>query len=265
MAVALSLALGVAAHAEQASKLQPQGYVNDFAGVIDPATKQELTALCEEVNQKAGAQLAVVTIHTTGGEPVDEFSIDLAQRWGIGTKGTDRGAMILLAVNDHRYRIEVGYGLEGILPDGKVGRFGREAVPLLQSGNYNGALLLMTRRVADTIAAARGVKLSTVTPLPETGGGGPGEGIPLAPILFLLFFFGMPALGWLLPLLLSGAMTNPRQRGAMGRRPWLMGGYWPGTWTGGGFGGGGMGWGGGGGFGGFGGGSFGGGGATGGW
>ena len=260
-----TLGLSVWAWAQKESQLQPQGYVNDFAGVIDPATRQELTALCQEVDQKAGAQIAVVTIHTTGGLPIDEYSIDLAQRWGIGPKQNDRGVMILLAVNDHRYRIEVGYGLEGILPDGEVGRFGREAVPLLRAGNYSGALLLLTRRIADVIAADRGVKLTSTPPIAPAQEYPPETGFPIGSLIFMLFFFGMPALGWLLPLLLSGALMGRGRRGYIRRRPWMLGGYWPGTWMGGGFGGGGMGWGGGGGFGGFGGGSFGGGGATGGW
>ena len=160
---------------------------------------------------------------------------------------------------------EYGYGLEGVLPDGKVGRIGREAVPLLREKNYSGAMLLMTKRVADAIAAGRGVTLTSVPPIPESGPEQPSGGIPLGTILFLFFVFGLPTLGLLLPLLLSGALTNPRRRGYVGRRPWIAGGYWPGTWGGGGFSGGGSGWGGGGGFGGFGGGSFGGGGASGSW
>lgn len=261
--VVLTVCLGT--RAEQVKRLRPKGYVSDFAGVIDAATQQKLTELCREVNQKAKAQIAVITIHTTAGVPLEEFSINLAERWGVGPKTNDRGVMILLVVNDHRYRIEVGYGLEGILPDEKVGRIGREAVPLLREKNYSGAVLLMTSRVADVIAAARGVKLTSVPAIPMAGTPGARRGIPLAPILFLLFFFGLPALGWLLPLLLSGALMSPRRRGYAGRRPWIVGGYWPGTWMGGGFGGGGSGWGGGGGFGGFGGGSFGGGGASGSW
>ena len=260
-----TLGLSLCAWGQTASRLQPQGYVNDFAGVIDPGTQQKLTALCQEVDRKAGAQIAVVTVRTTGGVPIDEFSIDLAQRWGIGPKQKDRGVMILLAVNDHRYRFEVGYGLEGILPDGLVGRFGREAVPLLRAGNYSGALLLMTSRVAGVIAADRGVTLTSAPALPAAGENPPPSGFPIGSLLFLLFFFGFPALSWLLPLLLSGALMGRGRRGYASRRPWVVGGYWPGTWMGGGFGGGGRGWGGGGGFGGFGGGSFGGGGATGGW
>ncbi|HEV2387683.1 MAG TPA: TPM domain-containing protein [Candidatus Acidoferrales bacterium] len=257
----------IGARAEKPDQLKPQGYVSDFAGVLDAETRQQLTALCEEVDRKAQAQLAVVTIYSTEGVPIENFSIDLAQRWGVGRKGSDRGALILLSVQDHRYRIEVGYGLEGILPDGKVGGIGREAVPLLRGGNYSRALLLMTSRVAGVIAADRGVTLAAEPALPPPSGNEPGPaGFPLGALVFLFLVFGAPALGWLLPLLFAGALFNPRRRRMYaGRAPWFLGGYLPGTWAGGGFGGGGRGWGGGGGFGGFGGGSFGGGGASGGW
>ena len=80
--------------------------------------------------------------------PSSNISIDLATAWGIGPKQKARGVLILLAPNDRKYRIEVGYGLEGILPDGKVGGFGREAVPFLRQNDYSGAVLLMTERVA---------------------------------------------------------------------------------------------------------------------
>lgn len=261
----MALAVCLSARPEQVSKLKPQGFVSDFAGVLDAQTKQEITLLCQEIYQKASAQIAVVTVHTTEGVPLEEFSIGLAQRWGVGPRQNDRGVMILLVVDDHRYRIEVGYGLEGILPDGEVGTIGREAVPLLRQGDYNRALLLMTSRVAGIIANDRHVTLTTVPALPPAPVSRPMSGFPIGTLLFLIFFFGMPLAGWLIPLVLSGVLGNPAGRRHLGRRPWMFGGYWPGTWTGGGFGGGGSGWGGGGGFGGFGGGSFGGGGASGGW
>ncbi len=90
------------ARAEKPQDLQPQGYVNDFAGAINPETKQELNALCAEVDQKAQAQIAVVTVKSLEGEPIENFSIDLATRWGIGPKQKDRGVMILLAPNDRQ-------------------------------------------------------------------------------------------------------------------------------------------------------------------
>src|SRR6202051_1525325 len=128
-----------AAGAEQVKNLKPQGYVSDFAGVLSAQAKDKLTPLCAEVDQKAKAQIAVVTVSSLEGEPIEQFSIDLATAWGIGPKQKDRGVLILIAPNDRRNRIEVGYGLEPILPDGKVGGFEREAVPLLRENDYRGA------------------------------------------------------------------------------------------------------------------------------
>ena len=119
--VGLALALG----AEPVSQLQPTGYVNDFAHVLEPSTIAQLTNICEQIDQKAHAQIAVVTINSLGGSDIDSYAVDLFKKWGIGSKSTDHGVLILLAVKDRKYRIEVGYGLEPILPDGKVGGFGR--------------------------------------------------------------------------------------------------------------------------------------------
>jgi uncharacterized protein len=105
----------VPAHAEKWQKLNPQGYVNDFAGVLDPATVEQLTRLCAEVDQKAKAQIALATIKSLEGDAVEDFANHLFQKWGVGYKGTDRGVMVLLAVDDHKYWTEVGYGLEPIL------------------------------------------------------------------------------------------------------------------------------------------------------
>ena len=140
------------AHAEQWQKLNVQGYVNDFAGVLDPATVEGLTRLCTEVDQKAKAQIAVVTIKSLDGDAVEDFANHLFQKWGVGYKGTDRGVMVLLAVGDHKYWTEVGYGLEPILPDGKVGGFGRDMVPLLRQGDYNSAVLQMASQIRGNCA-----------------------------------------------------------------------------------------------------------------
>ena len=143
-AVCLTLILFVSAvaRAEKTDQLKPQGYVSDFAGVLSPSAKAQLTALCTEVDQKAHAQIAVVTVKSLDGQPVEDYAVDLATKWGIGPKQADRGILILLAVEDRKYWTSVGYGLEPILPDGKVGGFGREAVPLLRAGDYSGAVLV---------------------------------------------------------------------------------------------------------------------------
>src|SRR5580704_808463 len=91
------------AKAEQVKNLKPQGCVNDFASVLSAQAKDKLTALCAEVDQKTKAQIAVVTVSSLEGEPVEQFSIDLATAWGIGPKQKDRGILILLAPNDRRY------------------------------------------------------------------------------------------------------------------------------------------------------------------
>jgi uncharacterized protein len=251
-----------AARAEQVKNLKPQGYVNDFAGVLSAQAKDKLTVLCGEVDQKAKAQIAVVTVSSLEGEPVEQYSIDLATAWGIGPKQKDRGVLILVAPNDRKYRIEVGYGLEGILPDGKVGGFGREAVPFLRQNDYSGAVLLMTQRVAAVIAEDQKVALENLSgvspPQPESENSPAPLGNLVVGLLIAVFIF-FPLIGFLLRLFFGfGGSTGSRRGGGM----WMGG-----PWYGGGSMGGGGSWGGGGGggFGGFGGGSFGGGGASGSW
>ncbi len=252
----------VLAAAEPIASLHPSNYVNDFAGVLDAATQARLNDLCRQVEEKAHAQIAVVTVKSLDGQDVVSYAVALYQNWGIGAKGKDRGVLILLATQDRKYWTTVGYGLEPILPDGKVGGFGREAVPLLRSGDYAGAVTLMTVRVASVIAQDAGVTLDNQ---PLTGATRsrpvPGGGVGAVVVIFILFFIvisilraifrggggGGSGLGFLLGMLLgSGGFGGGR------------GGY-----GGGGFGG--FGGGGGGGFGGFGGGSTGGGGAGGSW
>jgi uncharacterized protein len=246
------------AGAEPVTALHFSGYVNDFAHVLNSPTVTELNDTCRELDERAHAQLAVVTVNSLDGRDIEGYAVDLFQRWGIGSQATNRGVLILLAVKDRRYRIEVGYGLEPILPDGKVGGFGREAVPLLKQKNYDAALRLWTLRVATTIAQDAGVQLTRASPAPAPEESGP-SGIGFVLLVLAILAFGGPLL-FLLWAMMSG---SPRDRFG----PWGRGGW--GGWNVGGFGGGGFsgfgGGGGGGGFGGFGGGLSGGGGASGSW
>ena len=245
-------------------KTKPAGYVNDFAGVLSQSGRDQLTALCTEVDQKTKAQIAVVTVKSLDGQAVEDYAVNLATKWGVGPKQSARGVLILIAPQDHKYWTAVGYGLEPILPDGKVGGFGREAVPYLRDGNYDAAILLITRRIADVIAKDSGVTLSgsVAAPPARVYHNRPSAvPSPLAIILGLIFLF----------ILISNLFKRGGGGiGGSGRRPGS--GWWVGPMIGGmmggggGFGGGGFGGGGGGGgFGGFGGGSFGGGGAGGSW
>jgi uncharacterized protein len=243
--------------AEPTSSLRPTNYVNDFSGLLDASTQARLNDLCRQVEQKANAQIAVVTVKSLDGQDPVTYAVDLYQKWGIGKKGADRGVLILLATQDHKYWTSVGYGLESILPDGKVGGFGREAVPFLRKGDYNGAVTLMTSRVADVIGKDAGVTLEGMpaTSIPRAPPHQPG-GVGVVGLIFLVivvlvilsaFRGGGGGGSGFLSGLLWGLLLNSGGRGGGG------------GWGGGGFGGGG------GGFGGFGGGSTGGGGAGGSW
>jgi uncharacterized protein len=185
-AVVLALFLAQApVFAEPVSQLHPSNYVNDFAHVLDPGTEAQLNDLCQQIDDKAKAQIAVVTINTLDGEPIESYAVDLFQKWGIGSKSTNRGVLILIAIKDRRYRTEVGYGLEPILPDGKVGGIWREALPMLKQGDYDSAIKQTTEKVASVIAEDAGVQL--------TGAGAatgerspPAAHIPFAAVLLLV-------------------------------------------------------------------------------
>ncbi|HEV2232224.1 MAG TPA: TPM domain-containing protein [Terriglobia bacterium] len=244
--------LPLAARAEKIKDLNPQGYVNDFAGVLDAQTAAQITALCTEVDEKTHAQISVVTIKTLEGLEAADFANNLFKQWGVGHKDDNRGILVLLATDDHKYWTEVGYGLEPILPDGKVGGFGREMAPRLRAGDYNGGLLDLTAEIAEVIATDRGVKLDSLsnvaTPVPVQDEESPSgqNSFPFLPVGIIVLLI---------------VLTIIRNRGGRG-----IGMVGPGIfWGGGGFGGGGFSGGGGGGFGGFGGGMSGGGGAGGSW
>ncbi|HTR46321.1 MAG TPA: TPM domain-containing protein [Verrucomicrobiae bacterium] len=249
---------------EQVAAQAKGGYVSDLAGVLSQSAKDQLTALCTEVDQKTQAQIAVVTVKSLNDQSVTDYSFDLATRMGIGPKSTNRGVLILVAPSEHKYWTQVAYGLEPILSDGKVGGFGREAVPYFRQNDFDGAILLMTRRVADVIAADRGVTLGGTSPPAATEGPRSSPRLPLIVIIviFAFVFYAVRAARSL------GAGSSYRRRGGWWIGPMIGGGWGGGGFGGGGGGGGGFGGfggGGGGGFGGFGGGSFGGGGAGGSW
>lgn len=234
----------------------PSNYVVDLAGIIDDGVENNLNGYLKELEQKTTAQVVVLTVQSLEGAPIGEFSLNTAHdRWKLGQKGKDNGLLIVVALEDRKYRFEVGYGLEGVLPDSLVGTIGRQyLVPYFRKGDYSTGVTTATLAAINEIASSAGVEI-TGMPKPTRniypGKSGKGGGI-IGNIFVLLLFIGAIILfitnpRLLLLLLFSSSMG--------GRRGWGDGG---------GFGGGG-GFGSGGGFGGGGGGGFGGGGASGGW
>ena len=144
--------------------LKPQGYVSDFANVIDAGSKARIEAYAGEVERSTGAQMALVTITSLEGEPIEDVANTIFRAWGVGQKGKNEGILLLLAVNDRRDRLEVGYGLEPILPDGLDGSILREMRPALRQKDYGDALMAAAQTIGSAIAAAKHVAIQTQLP-----------------------------------------------------------------------------------------------------
>lgn len=254
----VALLWGIPLQAETVSSLpQPTAYVNDYAGVLNSSTKADLDTTLKQLDLQAHAQVFVAIIKKIDdGSTPAEFANGLFAKWKPGPKAQDRGVLLLISVEDHKYQFEIGYGFEGILPDGKTGDIGREMVPDLKAGNYDGAVRTAIGDLTTVIAQDAGVVLSSpqqpVRQRRRSSGGGSGI-VGLLVFLFILFAIlrgggrGGPG-GFLSGMLLGGMLGGGRNRGDWG------GGDGGGNWGGGG-----------GGFGGGEGGSSGGGGAGGGW
>jgi len=222
----------------------PYAYVIDLAGIIAPDMEALLNSYLRMLQQKTTAQIVILTIESLQGESIEEFSIKVAEQWKLGQKNKDNGVLITIAVKDRKYRFEVGYGLEPVLPDSFVGTLGRKYfVPLFKQGRFSEGIWLATRAIAEKIAQAEGKTLVPPEELTNRPIAVKNKKIGLVDILFGGIFLVVAILLFI-------------------RHPWLfiflmMGGGRGGGWSTGGDGFGGFGGGGGGG--------FGGGGASGGW
>jgi uncharacterized protein len=247
----------------------------DYAHVIDPETRQKLDSIYSNLKQRANIEFAVVTVDTTGGQDIFDYSLAIARAWGIGSKeGEKNGFLLVVAIKDRKYFTQISDHLEGDLNDGLVGQIQRERlVPQFKKGNYSQGIYDTIQAYVATLAAKRGFSIEGIDQSyayrespPQTGSGTRPGGLssPCCTLIIILFVVillisltrkgGRGGGGGCLNLFLLGSLLNSGGRSS----------GWGGSssgWGGGGFGGGGGGFGGG--FGG--GGSFGGGGAGGGW
>jgi uncharacterized protein len=269
--VLLLIASGWAeAQTAQSTLPQPTGYVNDYAGVVDSATKERLETTLGNLDRQQQIQFSVVTVDTTGGQEIFDYSIAVARGWGIGSKDTQKASLLLVvAIKDRKYFTQVSRHLEGDLPDGLVGQIQREQlVPAFKAGQYGQGIADTVNTYIATVAQKNGFSTDTIFPAgtarvtdrPAARKSSPwgslasllfGAVILVIVLLVIRGRGGRGGGGGLLTGLLLGSLLNSgRGSGSSG-------------WGGGGFGGGGSS---GGGFGGFGGGGdFGGGGAGGSW
>ena len=141
--------------------LKPQGYLSDFAGVVDAQSRQELERYCARVKEQTGAEIALVTLRSLEGEPVEDVANTIFRAWGVGEKGKNNGILLLLAVRERRSRLEVGYELEPLIPDGFAGGLLRSMRPALRESHYGEALMAAAHEIGARIAQARGAPLDT--------------------------------------------------------------------------------------------------------
>ena len=140
---------------------KPIGAVNDFARVIPPDYKNRMQGIAQEVLEKTGTSIVVVTMESIGDNELNDYVNSLYKAWGIGKKGEDKGVLIFLTMKERKFRIETGYGVEGILPDGLVGEIrDRYAIPYFRKGDFGQGLSSTMIAVASVVAKSANVSIT---------------------------------------------------------------------------------------------------------
>jgi uncharacterized protein len=192
----------------------PRGAVNDFAGIIDASSIQTMENLSREVLEKTGTSIVVAVLASIGDNAPDDYANRLYQAWGIGAKGKDRGVLIFLALKERKIRIETGYGLEGILPDGLTGEIlDKYVVPDLKAGQYAQGLTKGVAAVAAVIAKDAHVTLAGVPSVTAPQQTASRPGINLFTLILIIIVLalligtrpGRELLPYLFILLMSGS------------------------------------------------------------
>lgn len=158
--VILSLLLSISALAIDLPDPTTDFFVNDFAGVIDKETEEELQIIGESLYKQTTAQVVVVTVESLDGYDVEEYALELGREWGVGSEENDNGVVLLLSESDRKVTIQIGYGLEGCLPDGKTGRILDEyAIPYLSNDDFSTGLAECYRAIVSVVCEEYGVEL----------------------------------------------------------------------------------------------------------
>lgn len=219
---------------------KPVGWVNDFANVIDESYKEKLNSLIGELEQKTSAEIAVVTVGSIAPYDEKQYARLLFDNWKPGKKGKDNGVLVLLAIKERRWRIEAGYGVEGILPDGLCGEIGRTyMVPYFKNGNYSQGLYEAVSAITNVITKDANITLTALgdfkeQPLQKQSSNAANDSSII--VLFILI---------IIVIIVMSSFTSNKSRYYGGGH--YYGGYGGGGFSGGGFGGFGGGGGGGGG------------------
>jgi uncharacterized protein len=248
----------------------PQDYVIDLANIVGRDISAQLNTSLQTLEQTTTAQILVLTIQSLDGQSIEEFAFNTKEKWKLGQKGKDNGVLLVVAVKDRKYRIEVGYGLESVLPDSLVGSIGREyLVPYFRKGEYGTGIYNAMQTIISIVSINNDGIIFDVSKYQHFNSNN--EEL-WSNIKGVFLFFILP-IALLIYILRRCPVETIKTKRKKLRRSWTFdgyGGYGIGGFGGGGYGGGSFGGGGGGGFGGGsfgggGGGTGGGGGASGGW
>jgi uncharacterized protein len=206
-------------------RVRPQGHVSDFAGVIPDGVRRQMETLAAELKAKAAAEMAIVTLPSLEGGQIDDVANRLYEKWGIGDRKTDRGVLILAAMQDRKIRVEVGYGLEPLLPDARCGRILDEfVIPQIRAGRQADGLYAGASAIARVIAEDSRVSLEAV---PARTPAAPPASSPFAGAFQLLFLIVAVIVvlrhPWLLLFLGSGSPGRSTSHG--GGRGGFSGGF----------------------------------------
>lgn len=208
-----------------------RGLVNDFANVIPPSYEQKIIGITAELLKKTGTPVVVVTMPDIGGAEYNEYANRLYKAWGIGKKGEDKGVLIFVTIKERKMRIETGYGVEGILPDGLVGEIrDKYMTPFLKNDKFGQGLLNGTIAISRIIARDANVELTGQTALKKSRKKKSGVSLFFPIILivvFLMFASRMRGGSWLLflSLLLGGGYPRSGSSGFGGSFGGFGGGF----------------------------------------
>lgn len=183
----VTLLTATTAMAQSATPTFPKatGRVNDFANVIDPATEAEIDGRLDQLERQTSSEIAVATIASLGGLASTEYANRLFKEWGVGQEKRDNGVLVVIAIEDRDMAIEVGYGLEGVLPDGLAGQVIRdEFTPRFRDNDYSGGIRNGVMRLADIVEKQQVLTPEELAAINESSGDD-------FPIWILLPFFGL--------------------------------------------------------------------------
>lgn len=188
------------------------GPVADLGGVIGAQTEAELVQYLSAVNEQTGVQVAVLTVPSLGGVSIEEYSIEVAEKWKLGQAGKDNGALLVVSVEDRELRIEVGYGLEGELTDAKSGLIIRNViVPYFRQGDYAKGIIEGTRNIVGI--ATGNAEIVSTSVRQNTGSGSQDSGGSAAGFVFFVLFI----------IVMSGGLGRRRGRSGGWFWPFLLG------------------------------------------